>query len=100
MPNQYTQNQALDVQMLIEAPPLQLKASNDMESSTTIPRCCITLHLNSNLDKLRKPELNIITILSVGKEIDSSGSINIVRFLLLSMSHYLSCVNFAIETKT
>ena len=63
---------ALDVQMLIDAPPLQLNASNDMESSTIAPRCCIPLHLNSNLDKLRKPELNIITILSVAKEIDSS----------------------------
>ena len=63
---------ALDVQMLIDAPPLQLNASNDMEPSTIAPRCCIPLHLNSNLDKLRKPELNIITILSVGKEIDSS----------------------------
>ena len=63
---------ALDVQMLIDAPPLQLNASNDMKSSTTVTRCCITLRLNSNLDRLRKPELNIITILSVGKEIDSS----------------------------
>ena len=62
----------LDVQMHIDAPPWQLNASNDMESSTTVPRCCIPLHLNPNLDKLRKPELNIITILSVGKEIDSS----------------------------
>ena len=63
---------ALDVQMLIDAPPLQLNASNGMDSSTTIFRCCIKLHLNANLDKQRKPELNIITILSVGKEIDSS----------------------------
>ena len=59
-------------QIHIDAPPWQLNASNDMESSTTVPRCCIPLHLNPNLDKLRKPELNIITILSVGKEIDSS----------------------------
>ena len=63
---------ALDVQMLIDAPPLQLNASNGMESSTIAPRCCIPLHLNSNLNELRKSELNIITILSVGKEIDSS----------------------------
>ena len=63
---------ALDVQMLIDASSLQLNASNDMDSSTTFSRCCITLHLNANLDKQRKPELNIITILSVGKEIDSS----------------------------
>ena len=63
---------ALDVQLLIDAPPLQLNASNDMESSTVASRCCIPLHLNSNLDKLRKPKLNIITIHSVGKEIDSS----------------------------
>ena len=63
---------ALDVQMLIDAPPLQLNASNDMDSSTTVSRCCITLHLNANLDELRKPELNIITILSDGKGIDSS----------------------------
>ena len=62
----------LDVQIHIDAPPWQLNASNDMESSTTVPRCCIPLHLNPNLDKLRKPELNTITILSVGKEIDSS----------------------------
>ena len=34
-------------------------------------RCCITLHLNANLDRQRKPELNRNTILSVGKEIDS-----------------------------
>ena len=58
---------ALDVQMLIDAPSLQLNASNDMDSSTTVSRCCITLHLNANLDKQQKPELNIITILSVGK---------------------------------
>ena len=89
----------LDVQMLIDATPLQLNASNDMDSSTTVSRCSITLHLNANLDKQRKPESNIITILSVGKEIDSSWSINIVRLLLLSMSHDLSCVNFAIEPK-
>ena len=63
---------ALDVQMLIDAPPLQLNASNDMESSTIAPRCCISLRLNSNLDKVRKPKLNIITIPSVGKEIDLS----------------------------
>ena len=63
---------ALDVQMLIDAPPLQLNASNDMESSTRAHRCCIPLHLNSNLDKLRKPKLNINTIRSVGKEMDSS----------------------------
>ena len=62
---------ALDVQMLIDAPPLQLSASNDMESNTTVSRCCIILHLNANLDRQRKPELNMITILSVGKEIDS-----------------------------
>ena len=50
---------ALDVQMLIDAPPfLQLNASNDMKSNITVTRCCITLHLNSNLDRLRKPELN------------------------------------------
>ena len=29
---------ALDVQILIEAPPLQLNASNDMDSSTTVSR--------------------------------------------------------------
>ena len=58
---------ALDVQMLIDAPPLQLDASNDMDSSTTVSCCCITLHLNANLDKQRKPVLNIITILSAGK---------------------------------
>ena len=63
---------ALDVQMLIDTPPLQLNASNDMDSSTTVSRCCITLHLNANLDKLRKPKLKIITTLGVGKEIDSS----------------------------
>ena len=63
---------ALDVQMLIDAPPLQLNASNDMDSSTTVSRCCVTLHLNANLDQQRKPELNIIIILNVGKNIDSS----------------------------
>ena len=42
---------ALDVQILIEAPPLQLNASNDMDSSTTVSRCCITLHLNANLER-------------------------------------------------
>ena len=63
---------ALDVQMLIDAPPLQLSGSNDMDSSTTVSRCCITLHLNANLDGQRKPELNIITSLSIGKDIDSS----------------------------
>ena len=63
---------ALDVQMLIDAPPLQHNASNDMGFSTKVSHCCITLHLNANLDKLRKPELNIITIPSVEKEIDSS----------------------------
>ena len=36
---------ALDVQMLIEAPPLQLNALNDMDSSTTLSCFCITLHL-------------------------------------------------------
>ena len=41
---------ALNVQMLIDAPPLQLNASNNMDSSTTVFRCCITLHLNANLD--------------------------------------------------
>ena len=40
---------ALDVQMLIEAPYLQLNASNDMDSGTTVSRCCITLHLNAKL---------------------------------------------------
>ena len=63
---------ALEVHMVFDAPPLQLNASNDMDSSTTVYRCCITLHLNANLDKQRKPELDIITILNVGKEIDSS----------------------------
>ena len=63
---------ALDVQMLIDAQSLQLNASNDMDSSTTVSRCCITLHLNANLDKLRKPELNTTTTLSVGMGIDSS----------------------------
>ena len=62
---------ALDVQMLIDAPPIQLSASNGMDHSTTVSRCCITLHLNANLDRQRKPELNRITIFSVGKEIDS-----------------------------
>ena len=61
---------ALDAQMLIDAPPLPLNASNDMDSSTTVSRCCITLHLNANLDKQRKTELNIISILRVGKVID------------------------------
>ena len=42
---------ALDVQMLIDAPPLQLNASDNMDSSTTVSRCCITLHLNANLDR-------------------------------------------------
>ena len=42
---------ALDVQMPIEAPPLQLNASNDMDSSTTVSRCCVSLHLNANLDR-------------------------------------------------
>ena len=41
--------EAMDVQMLIDAPPLQLNASNDMDSSTTVSRCCITLHLNAKL---------------------------------------------------
>ena len=40
---------ALDVQMLIEAPPLQLNVSNVMDSSTTVSRCCIALHLNAKL---------------------------------------------------
>ena len=42
---------ALDVQMLIKAPPLQLNASNDMDSSTTVSRCRIILHLDANLDR-------------------------------------------------
>ena len=51
----------------------QTSTPNDMKSSTTVTRCCITLHLNSNLDRLRKPELNIVTtILGVRKDIDSS----------------------------
>ena len=58
---------ALDVQMLIDAPPLQLSASNGMDSSTTVSRYCITLNLNANLDRQRKLELNMIIILSVGK---------------------------------
>ena len=62
---------ALDVQILIDASPLQLSASNDMDSSTTVCRCCITLHLNANKGRQRKPELNRITILIVEKEIDS-----------------------------
>ena len=54
---------ALDEQMLIDAPPLQLSTLNDKDSSTTVSRCCIILHLNSNLDRQRKPELNMISIL-------------------------------------
>ena len=42
---------ALDVQRLFDAPRLQLNASNDMNSSTTVSRCCITLHLNANVDR-------------------------------------------------
>ena len=61
---------ALDVHMLIDAPPLQLSVSNGMDSSTTDSCCCITLHLNANLDRQGKPELNMITIFCVGKEID------------------------------
>ena len=38
---------ALNVQMLIDVPPLQLNASNDMDSSTTVSRRCVTLHLNA-----------------------------------------------------
>ena len=34
--------EALDVQLLINVPPLQLCASNDIDSSTTVSRCCIT----------------------------------------------------------
>ena len=45
---------ALDVQML--------NASNDLDSSTTVSRCCITLHLNANL------ETTEFAILRVGKE--------------------------------
>ena len=41
--------EAMDVKMLIDAPPLQLNASNDMDSSTTVSRCCITLDLNAKL---------------------------------------------------
>ena len=41
---------ALDVQMLMNAPPLQLCASNDMDSSTTASRCCITLSSEANLE--------------------------------------------------
>ena len=71
-PNKYQTStrkiKTLDVQMLMDAPPLQLNASNDMESGTIAPRYCIPLHLNSNLDKLWLPELNIITILSVRKK--------------------------------
>ena len=44
---------ALDVQMLIEAPPLQFNASNDMDSSTTVSHCYITLHLNANLERTK-----------------------------------------------
>ena len=62
---------ALNVEMLIDAPPLQLRASNGMDPNTTVSRCCITLRLNANLDRQRKPELNRITILSGRKEIDS-----------------------------
>ena len=40
---------ALDVQMVIEAPPLQLNDSNGMDSNTTVSRYCITLHLNAKL---------------------------------------------------
>ena len=57
--------------MPIDAPPLQLTASDDMDPRTTVSRRYITLHLNANLDRQRKPELNIITKLSVGNEIDS-----------------------------
>ena len=73
---------ALNVQMLIEAPPLQLNASNDMDSSTTVSRCYITLHLNAKLG------YNIITTLRVGKAIDLPRSINVVRFLLCSTSMF------------
>ena len=62
---------ALDVQMLIDAPPLQLSASNDMDCSTTVSHCCITMHLNANIDRQWKPEFARFTIFSVGKEIDS-----------------------------
>ena len=72
MSNQYTQTKALDVQMLIDTPSLQLTASNDMDPSTTVSRYYVTLDLNANLDRQRKSELNIITTLSVGKDIDSS----------------------------
>ena len=41
---------AFDVQRLINAPPLQLCASNDMDSSTTVSRCCITLSSEANLE--------------------------------------------------
>ena len=45
---------ALDVQMLTDAPsPLQLSASNDMNSSTAVFLCCITLSTNKvNLDNV------------------------------------------------
>ena len=41
---------ALDVQMLINAPPLQLCASNDIGSSTTVSCCCITSSSKMNLN--------------------------------------------------
>ena len=34
---------ALGVQMLVHVSPLQLRASNDMDSSITVSRCCIML---------------------------------------------------------
>ena len=41
---------ALDVQMLNNTPPLQLYASNDIASSTTVSRYCITLPSEANLE--------------------------------------------------
>ena len=71
--------------MLTDAPPLQLGASNDADSSTTVSR---------------KPEVNRITIICVGKEIDLPRSIDIVRFLLSSTSMFqLRSRTFDIEMK-
>ena len=68
--------------------PFGLKSRKHVDLLLLPYSCCITLHLKANLDRQLKPELNRITILSVGEKIDLPSSINTVRFLLLSTAYF------------
>ena len=50
--------------------PVSLKSREHVDLLLLPYRCCITLHLNANLDRQGKPELNTITILGIEKEND------------------------------